>query len=106
VVYPGPVRTDFLASGSLVVARKSIDAYTEAKKSLDLHQNDLDGKQPGDPDKVAHLLIDAFEAPEPPLHLFAGKTANQLGNEKIAGIRKDLEAWKDASAATDFPDGQ
>ncbi len=106
VVYPGPARTDFLSAGSLAVAERSIDDYTEAKASLDLHLNHFDGKQPGDPVKIAQLIIDAVAAHEPPLHLFAGKIANQLGEVKIAAIRKDLDAWHEASAATDFPEGQ
>lgn len=106
VVYPGPVRTDFLSTGSLAVAKRSIDEYSEAKASLDLHLNQLDGKQAGDPEKVAQLIIDAVAAPEPPLHLFAGTIANELAEAKISGIRKDLDAWREASAATDFPEGQ
>jgi NAD(P)-dependent dehydrogenase (short-subunit alcohol dehydrogenase family) len=106
VVYPGPVRTDFLASGSLAVAERTIDDYTEAQASIDLHKDHLDGNQAGDPEKVVQLIIDAVNSSEPPLHLFAGKIANQLGDEKIDGVRKDLDAWRAASAATDFPDGQ
>lgn len=106
VVYPGPVRTDFLSTGSLTIAKHSIDEYTEAKASLDLHLDHLDGKQAGDPEKVAQLIITAVAAAEPPLHLFAGTIANELAEAKIAGVRKDLEAWGDASAATDFPEGQ
>lgn len=106
VVYPGPVRTDFLSTGSLAIAEHSIDEYTEAKASLDLHLNQLDQNQAGDPAKVAQIIIDAVAAAEPPLHLFAGKIANQLAEVKLAGVRKDLDAWRDASAATDFPEGQ
>lgn len=106
VVYPGPVRTDFLSTGSLAVAERSIDEYSEAKASLDLHLNQLDGKQAGDPEKIAQLIIDAVAAPEPPLHLFAGTIANELAEAKISGIRKDLDAWREASAATDFPEDQ
>jgi hypothetical protein len=29
-----------------------------------------------------------------------------LAEAKISGIRKDLDAWREASAATDFPEGQ
>lgn len=106
VVYPGPVRTDFLSSGSLAVTDRSIDEYTEAKASLDLHLNQLDGQQAGDPEKVVRLIINAVAATEPPLHLFAGSIANELAEAKIAGIQKDLDAWREASAATDFPEGQ
>lgn len=57
VVYPGPVRTEFLAQGTLAVARHAIADYTEAQASLDLHLNGLHGQQPGDPEKVASLIF-------------------------------------------------
>ena len=102
VVYPGPVRTDFLSTGSLAVAKRNIDEYTQAQVSLDLHRNEMDGRQAGDPEKVARLIINAVVADEPPLHLFAGKIANDLAEVKIAAIQKDLDAWREASAATDY----
>jgi NAD(P)-dependent dehydrogenase (short-subunit alcohol dehydrogenase family) len=104
VVYPGPVRTDFLAQGTLAVAQRSIADYTEAQASLDLHVNELHGQQAGDPDKVAALMLQASRVAEPPIHLFAGKIANMLAERKMEAVRKDLDAWRVASAATDFDD--
>ncbi len=102
VVYPGPVRTGFLSKDSLVVAERSIDDYTEAQASLDLHLNELDGKQAGDPEKVATLVLQAASVAEPPVHLFAGKIANMLAEQKMEAVRKDIDAWRGASDATDF----
>lgn len=102
VVYPGPVRTGFLSRETLVVADRSIADYTEAQASLDLHLNGLDGKQAGDPDKVAALIMQAASANEPPVHLFAGKIANTLAQQKMQAVNQDLESWKSASDATDF----
>lgn len=104
IVYPGPVRTEFLSSGALAVARRQIDAYTEAKASLDLHLDTLHGHQAGDPDKVALLIMQAADVAQPPLHLFAGKIANELAAQKIALVQRDLDAWKGSSEATDFDD--
>ena len=104
VVYPGPVRTDFLAQGVLGVAKRSIPDYTEAQASLDLHLNGLHGQQAGDPEKVATLILQASRVAEPPIHLFAGKIASTLAEQKMHVIRKDLDAWRGASDATDFPD--
>lgn len=103
LVYPGPVRTEFLSSGSLVVAKRSIPEYTAAQDLLDLHLNEMAGAQAGDPDKVALLMIQAANAPTAPLHLFAGKIANDLALQKIAAVEKDIAAWREASDATDFP---
>lgn len=102
VVYPGPVRTGFLSEGSLTVARRSIADYTEAQASLDLHLNDLNGKQAGDPEKVAALILQAAGAAEPPVHLFAGKIANTLAEQKMQAVRRDRDTWRAASDATDF----
>lgn len=104
VVYPGPVRTDFLAQGTLGVAQHSIADYTEAQASLDLHLNGLHGQQAGDPEKVATLILQAARVAEPPIHLFAGKIANTLAEQKMQAVRKVLDAWRGASDATDFTD--
>lgn len=104
VVYPGPVRTDFLSSGALAVAKRQIDDYAEAKASLDLHLDTLHGQQAGDPDKLALLIIQAATVESAPLHLFAGKIANELAAAKASAVAKDLDAWRGSSEATDFVD--
>lgn len=104
VVYPGPVRTGFLSKDSLAIAQRSIADYTEAQASLDLHLNDLDGKQAGDPEKVAALILQAVAVAEPPIHLFAGRIANTLAEQKMQAVRKDLAVWRGVSDATDFTD--
>ncbi|MNL81586.1 short chain dehydrogenase [compost metagenome] len=85
------MRTDFLSSGALAVARRQISEYSEAKASLDLHLGTLHGRQAGDPDKLARLIIQAASVESPPLHLFAGKIANELAAAKAEGVRKDLD---------------
>lgn len=102
VVYPGPVRTGFLSKETLVVAQRTITDYSEAQASLDLHLNGLDGKQAGNPDKVASLILQAASADAPPVHLFAGKIANTLAEQKMHAVSQDLDVWRSASDATDF----
>jgi NAD(P)-dependent dehydrogenase (short-subunit alcohol dehydrogenase family) len=104
VVYPGPVRTGFLSKNTLAVAQRSIAEYAEAQASLDLHLNGLDGKQAGDPEKVASLILQAANAAKPPVHLFAGKIATMLVEQKMQALRHDLDTWREASDATDFID--
>lgn len=102
VVYPGPVRTGFLSKETLVVAQRTITDYSEAQASLDLHLNGLDGKQAGNPDKVASLILQAASADAPPVHLFAGKIANILAEQKMHAVSQDIDVWRSASDATDF----
>ncbi|RWR02335.1 short-chain dehydrogenase [[Pantoea] beijingensis] len=104
LVYPGPVRTEFLSSGSLVISEKRIPEYTAAQDLLDLHMNEIAGTQAGDPDKLALMIIQAAEAPKAPVHLFAGKIANDLALQKLAAVEKDIAEWREVSDATDFPE--
>jgi NAD(P)-dependent dehydrogenase (short-subunit alcohol dehydrogenase family) len=101
-VYPGPIRTDFLSSGSLLVAKTQIDEYTQAKASLDLHLNELAGKQAGDPEKMAQAIIDTGASEQPPVHLFLGKIAFDLGHAKIEAVQHDLQAWMTTSTNVDY----
>lgn len=102
VLYPGPVRTDFLSPGSLVVAERQIGDYTEAQVSLDLHLGTYAGNQSGDPARLALLIIQAADHAKPPLHLFAGHIANELAVQKMQAIGEEMEIWKGSSEATDF----
>lgn len=102
VVYPGPVRTDFLNDNSLVIARRSIADYTAAQESLDLHRDGMNGKQAGDPERLAALILRVAGMAEPPLHLFAGRIAHDFAQQKLAQVRRDIEAWREAGEATDF----
>ncbi|WYX09049.1 SDR family oxidoreductase [Achromobacter xylosoxidans] len=102
VVYPGPVRTDFLNDNSLVIARRSIADYTAAQASLDLHRDGMNGKQAGDPERLAALILRVAGMAEPPLHLFVGRIAHDFAQQKLAQVRRDIEAWREAGEATDF----
>lgn len=103
ILYPGPVRTDFLSSGSLVVAGRQIDDYKEAQVSLDLHLDSYAGNQSGDPERLALLIMQAADIAKPPLHLFVGQIANELAQQKMQAVREEMAIWKGSSEATDFP---
>lgn len=102
VVYPGPMRTEFLTPQSLAIAEKDIADYKEAKSSLELHLNSLNGKQIGNPEKLADLIITVSQVENPPLHLFAGSVANALAEEKMQTVARNLQTWRELSEQTDF----
>ena len=79
-----------------------IDAYEAARASQIFHQQELDGKQPGDPDKAADVLIQVTTATEPPVHLILGRDAYNMVDKKDEDMRKDLEAWRKVATATDI----
>lgn len=102
IVYPGYFRTEFLSKDSISTPERPIAEYEEARASQELHQNDINGNQPGDPEKAARVLIQVASEANPPLHLFLGQDAYNFAEAKIDEVRKDLESWKTLATATDF----
>ena len=101
MVEPGPFKTDFI-NRSLVKVEKQIQDYTKTSgKFLSVLEN-MEGKQPGDPDRAAEVIIQAVEAKKPPLRLVLGKYAYKTFRQKIKSLTMELDAWEDVAANTDF----
>ena len=71
LVLPGYFRTNFLNSDSLASTQNPIEAYTSARNSQSLHENTINGNQPGDPVKGVEQVIKVSETANPPLYLFS-----------------------------------
>lgn len=102
IVSPGYFRTRFLDSDSLRVPQHEIGDYKLVREAQSLHQNQYNGAQPGDPDKASDVMIQVAESNNDLLHLFLGKDAYALADQKISAIQKDLNAIRSVATATDF----
>ncbi|NJO02726.1 MAG: SDR family NAD(P)-dependent oxidoreductase [Bacteroidia bacterium] len=102
LVYPGYFRTNFLSKESIMTPAHPIAAYEEARQSQAFHQNEVDGNQPGDPEKVASVLIQIANEEKPPLHLFLGHDAYKMAYQKIEAVEAELELWKNQTLSTAF----
>lgn len=102
IVSPGYFRTNFLESDSLSVPKKQIEAYKEVRDSQTAHQNNINGNQPGDPEKGVAAIIKIAETENPPLHLFLGQDAYDVVHQKIAAVSNDLETWKELTISTGY----
>lgn len=102
VVYPGYFRTQFLTSGSLRLPKKHLHEYEEARKLEDMHVQQIDGNQPGDPDKAAAVLIAVAAAADRPVHLFLGQDANDMAAGKMANVQHEVERYAALTTATSF----
>jgi NAD(P)-dependent dehydrogenase (short-subunit alcohol dehydrogenase family) len=101
-VEPGFFRTDFLDEKSLAVSPNQISDYHATSgemRRLAVHANHA---QPGDPEKLAEVLVDFVDAPEPPVRL-------PLGSDTVAAIERKnhetaeiVKAWRTVSVSTDF----
>jgi NAD(P)-dependent dehydrogenase (short-subunit alcohol dehydrogenase family) len=102
LVYPGYFRTEFLASSSMAMPARPLDVYQTARASAALHTGEINGHQPGDPAKLADALLHAQQLAAPPLHLFLGSDAVGMAERKQAEVRRDLDAHRAISVATDY----
>ncbi|WP_342086285.1 oxidoreductase [Dyadobacter sp. OTU695] len=102
VVEPGYFRTDFLTAGSFVTPKNGIAAYQKVRDTEALHQQQINGQQPGDPNKAAEAMIRIAGEANPPLHLILGEDAFGMAQTKIAAFSEELENWKSISVSTNF----
>jgi len=102
VVSPGYFRTEFLSSGSVGNPKNEIAEYESVRQSQQFHNEQMNGQQPGDPDKAADVLIEVASAPNPPVHLFLGSDAYGIAYTKIEAVKTDLENWKSLTNSTDI----
>ena len=101
IVEPGPFRTDFLTPESLRHGENRIADYDDRRGQLRAAWEERNGLQPGDPAKLADALVHLAIEPQPPLRFLAGSIAVQAAEEKLAGMRAEIERWRQLSLGTD-----
>lgn len=102
LVLPGYFRTSFLTSDSLVLPKNQMDEYEEVRAVQQLHQEQINGNQPGDPEKGVAAIIQTAGIANPPLYLFLGSDSLELAKQKIGMINNQIDTWKAISTSTDF----
>ncbi len=102
VVEPGYFRTDFLDASSRSVSSRQISDYEATAGKVRTVAGSLNHNQPGDPSKLADVLVTFADAPNPP-------TVFRFGSDTIAAIEAKhkadsiiLSEWRNVSLSTDF----
>lgn len=103
IVEPGPFRTDF-AGRSMAIAEHVIEDYASSSGLRRSNLKNVDGKQKGDPVRAAEAIIQAAEAPNPPLRLALGADALTVMREKVSNMMQDWKTWEAVSIGADFPE--
>ena len=103
IVEPGPFRTDFLTPESLKFVAQPVADYDERRTAMRASFEQRNGSQPGDPVLLAQALVTLANAAKPPLRFTAGAMAVNGLDAKLAGMRTELDAWRELGLATDFP---
>ena len=101
LVQPGPFRTDFLTR-SLEKADRVMADYVPTSGKFALYLENMEGKQPGDPEKAADAIIAAVLSDRPPLRLVLGKYATDKSRKKFATAQRELDAWSAVGEPTDY----
>ena len=101
-IEPGYFRTDFLDSTSLTVSPIEIDDYAQTAGVVRNKAKEISHNQPGDPDKLAEVLISFAEAENPPVRLPLGSDTVAAIEAKHASDAELLARWRSTSVSTDF----
>ncbi|MDB4926754.1 oxidoreductase [Mucilaginibacter sp.] len=101
-VEPGLFTTDFLSKESYAIADNAIDDYADTTVGqMRAHSGSLHGKQPGDPVKLAKVIVELADTKEPPLQLPLGTDAIQTYRTSAENTAKSVEKWLALSTSTD-----
>lgn len=101
-VVPGLTRTSFYDRGTLPTEPDiPIEDYDPFRWQTGFMEANSHHEQPGDPDKIADLIVKVSACAAPPLHLPVTPDAVEVLDGLAQKLREDNELWKaDACAAT------
>jgi NAD(P)-dependent dehydrogenase (short-subunit alcohol dehydrogenase family) len=99
VVEPGFFRTDLLTPESTNYAQPSIEDYAERTRQTVVAWNGMNGRQGGDPAKLAAALVHLAGQAEPPLRWVAGADAVQGVEQKARELLAQVDAHRELSSS-------
>ncbi|MCP1123471.1 oxidoreductase [Bacillus sp. 3103sda1] len=102
MVAPGFFRTNFLSSSSAMYGKNQIEDYKAIHEMKGFLENEIDGKQAGNPEKAALAMIGIASEANPPVHLLLGPDAYQLVSEKLVTLQREFDEWKEITYSTNF----
>ena len=99
LVEPGFFRTELLTPESTSYAKPTIDDYAEKTKQTVTAWSGMNGKQGGDPAKLAKALIQLASQDEPPLRWAAGADAVEGLEQKARLLLAQANAYRELSTS-------
>jgi NAD(P)-dependent dehydrogenase (short-subunit alcohol dehydrogenase family) len=105
LVEPGFFRTELLTPESTKYAEPSIDDYAERREQTVAAWNSMNGKQGGDPAKLAEALIYLASLDEPPLRFVAGADAVAAVKKKANELISQADAYRELSGNLALDEG-
>ncbi|HEX8547941.1 MAG TPA: SDR family NAD(P)-dependent oxidoreductase [Cytophagaceae bacterium] len=97
IVEPGYFRTELLEPTSTTWPENKIEDYALRSSELRSIFEGVNGKQPGDPAKLANALITIASGEEPPKRWVAGADAVSEAERKISELQQQVDHYRDLS---------
>jgi NAD(P)-dependent dehydrogenase (short-subunit alcohol dehydrogenase family) len=91
IVNPGFFRTTLASPESLIFPEVTVPAYADRSAAQREWWLAQDGRQPGDPEKLAAALVATVGSHDPPRRLIAGADALALAGRKVDELSQQIE---------------
>jgi NAD(P)-dependent dehydrogenase (short-subunit alcohol dehydrogenase family) len=102
LVEPGFFRTELLTKDSTTYAQPTINDYAEKTKEIVAAWKSMDGKQGGDPAKLADALVKLVALKEPPTRFAAGADAVKTFEAKANALLAQAQAQHKLSTSLGY----
>jgi NAD(P)-dependent dehydrogenase (short-subunit alcohol dehydrogenase family) len=97
IVNPGFFRTELLTDASTNYADPAVEDYAERRGQQIAFYKAQNGKQGGDPAKLAQALLTLTQEDQLPLRFLAGADAIGIAEQKIASLQQQIDAHRELS---------
>ena len=104
LVEPGFFRTELLSANSTTYAQPGIDDYAGRTKEIVAAWKGMDGKQGGDPAKLADALVTLVALKDPPTRFAAGADAVQTFETKANSLLAQAHGHLELSTSLAYED--
>jgi len=98
-VNPGFFRTELLTDESTNFAERAIEDYDERRAKQMEFWKGYNGRQSGDPTKLAQALIKMSNEKKPPRRFIAGADAVTTAEQVAATLQKQTDAYRELSSS-------
>ena len=102
VVNPGFFRTELLTEQSTNYAEPSVADYDERRGPLLAYWKSQNGRQSGDPAKLARALLTIASQEPPPRRFIAGPDAIAGAEQKVAELKAQIDSNRELSSSLAF----
>jgi NAD(P)-dependent dehydrogenase (short-subunit alcohol dehydrogenase family) len=106
IVEPGFFRTELLQPGSTTFGELSIDDYAERTAETIPAWRAMNGRQAGDPARLARALVELADGDEPPLRWVAGEDAVEGVEQKARLLLAQVDAHRELSTGLAHDDAR